>query len=294
MSTNNSRMILKNFREEKEVPAKVETERFEEYQDEVVYNPQEEVVATKKMDLLGSNYYKQATPVVEPDLEEEYEEYVPENKPVELPVINEPKPKPAPRKAPVGVLDDNQGYQEVRRPASKESFEIAKVSSRKLKPQVSSQIREIGLNVYNVEPVVISRIVDTEGHISRAVKTIEDKSGIPVLPFEVARILPQVEELKEHKIFFIKGSKYVSGTTRIVSKGRLDKYVSKIKECIMCGQVFDESLIESVTYGGHDFETLKFNHYELGMLNSLFININFIVYEDAYGDVRINVGGYSI
>lgn len=290
MSTNNSRMILKNFREEKVVPTQTENERFEEYQDEVAYTPEEvEPVSTKKMDIFGSESYKpkarETVEVIEEE-EEESEEYVPPVTPVKAPQVN--------KRVPAGVLDVNQGYHESPKKMNPENFEIAKMSSRKLKPQVSSQIKEIGLNVYNVEPVTISRIVDTEGHISRAIKGVEDKSGIPVLPFEVARILPQVEELKEHKIFYIKGSKYVSGTTRIVNKGRLDKYVSKIKECIMCGQVFDESLLENVTFSGHDFETLKFNHYELGMLNSLFININFIVYEDAYGDLRINVGGYSI
>lgn len=173
-------------------------------------------------------------------------------------------------------------------------FDIASVQARKLKPKNISNVKEFDLNVFNVSPVTISRIVDTEGHISAAVRDIEDASGISVLPFPIAQLLPQVEELSGHKIMLIRGEKYVSGTTRIVNKGRFDTFVNKIKEEIMKGRIFDESLLEEVVYAGQSFVTMKFNHYELSMLNSMFINIQFLVYEDSLGDIRINVGGYTV
>ena len=173
-------------------------------------------------------------------------------------------------------------------------FDIASVQARKLKPKNLSNVKEFELNVFNVKPVKISRIVDTEGHISASIRDIEDASGISVLPFPIAQLLPQVEELSGHKILKIRGERYVSGTTRIVNKGRFDSFVNSIKEEIMKGRIFDESLLEEVVYAGQSFVTMKFNHYELSMLNSMFINIQFLVYEDSLGDIRINVGGYSV
>lgn len=173
-------------------------------------------------------------------------------------------------------------------------FDIVSVQTRKLKPKNVTNVKEFELNVFNVKPVTISRIIDTEGQISAAVRDIEDASGISVLPFPIAQLLPQVEELSGHKIMMIRGEKYVSGTTRIVSKGRFDTYVTQIKEEIMKGRIYDESLLEEVTYAGQSFITMKFNHYELSMLNSMFINIQFLVYEDSLGDIRINVGGYTV
>lgn len=174
------------------------------------------------------------------------------------------------------------------------NFEIGSSKARTLKPENLNNVKEISLNVFNIDPVQIPRIIDTEGYISDSVRRVEDASGIAVLPFDVAQLLPQVEELKGHKIIYIKGNKYVTGITRVVSKGRLETFVEEIKGTIMRGQIFDQSLIETVSYNGKTFDTLKFNHYELSMLNSMFINIQFMVYEDSVGDIRMNVGGYAV
>lgn len=168
------------------------------------------------------------------------------------------------------------------------------VSERTIKPVLSGNKREIKVGVIDIQPIKIPKIHDTEGLISERIRSIEDKTGISVLPFSITDTLPQVESLADHDIVEIGGERYSSGTTRVVNQRRLDAYVEDIKNCIARGQAFEDSLLERQEVNGHTFETMKFNIRELETLNSLFINIVMSIYEDETGDIKINVGGYYV
>ena len=167
-------------------------------------------------------------------------------------------------------------------------------NERTLIPQMSSGNRMLKRKILNEFPIEFGEIKDNYGKLSDRIDRLENEYNLSCLPFEFCNLLPQVTELKRHKIIEINGTKLLVGTERKVREAELKEYIQRIKTTIEEGEIFDDSLLEQKTLGGKTYTLLKFNSYELDTLNSVFLNIFFATYVTPSGDYRVNVGGQNV
>lgn len=167
-------------------------------------------------------------------------------------------------------------------------------NERTLIPQMSSGNRMLKRKILNEFPIEFGEIKDNYGKLSDRIDRLENEYNLSCLPFEFCNLLPQVTELKRHKIIEINGTKLLVGTERKVREAELKEYIQHIKTTIEEGEIFDDSLLEQKTLGGKTYTLLKFNSYELDTLNSVFLNIFFATYVTPNGDYRVNVGGQNV
>lgn len=118
----------------------------------------------------------------------------------------------------------------------------------------------------NVQRVKLPEMKDVKGNMSRRIAEIENQTGISVLPFFLTQTMPTVVQLQEHKIIYIDGMPYSSGTTRIVNQREIDSIIEEVFETVSMGEVAVIKLLCDREVGGRAFRTLRVNDYEVQTL----------------------------
>lgn len=126
----------------------------------------------------------------------------------------------------------------------------------------------ISVTLIDIEEVHISEITDVHGRLSDILESIEQLTGLSVIPLEMAEIAPEVSSLSRHEIFELGGKRYAMSKEPRTTV--IDNFTTIITETLRTGVPFIAKLAKVVNYKGVDFLTLELSRIEWTILLSKF------------------------
>lgn len=157
-----------------------------------------------------------------------------------------------------------------------------------------SNVREIDLDLLDIEALEVPEINDSKGYLSGKVRDFMGTYNVSVVPLEALGFSNKVKVLRDYTITELGGKKFASSMNEAHDRQAVIEYANAIRDKYADSGVVDESVMKNIIVNGKTYRTIRFNHYELRILKSTLRNFGFICYEDLNGDIRINVGGSEI
>ena len=149
---------------------------------------------------------------------------------------------------------------------------------------------KIPLKMYNVEPICVDTINDTEGRLYQIVKEYENSLGSISVPLELTNILPQVKSLREYDIY--RCGNYRFATCKFIRKDVISEWEARIVKSIEEGLLFECSILEPIVAQGRTLNNLVLTACEQSYLVSRFRNYNAcVLYLEDKNDILLRVNG---
>lgn len=133
---------------------------------------------------------------------------------------------------------------------------------------VEQSTDEIEVSIIDVDEVVIPEIKDVKGRLSDIIESIEQSTGLSVVPLNMAGIAPEVIKLQRHEIFELGDARYAM--SKQVRENVVNEYVDRIRKSLTSGLPFVENLSKGVTYFGEDYRTIALSRVEWTIIISKF------------------------
>lgn len=133
---------------------------------------------------------------------------------------------------------------------------------------VEQSTDEIEVSIIDVDEVVIPEIKDVKGRLSDIIESIEQSTGLSVVPLNMAGIAPEVIKLQRHEIFELGDVRYAM--SKQVRENVVNEYVDRIRKSLTSGLPFVENLSKGVTYFGEDYRTIALSRVEWTIIISKF------------------------
>lgn len=137
-------------------------------------------------------------------------------------------------------------------------------------------------------PIHIDHIVDTEGRLSAKVDEALLKYNVRAIPLEVAGVLKQTTELRDHVLTEVDGVKYA--TVNKPDAAVLREYRDAIYKSLSSGLPYSENLFINVNGDNGAFKTLKLLEYEWSWLCVSYQEYNAKVTLTEDGELILSVG----
>lgn len=157
-----------------------------------------------------------------------------------------------------------------------------------------SNVKEIQLDLLDVEALEVPEINDSKGYLSAKVREFMNTYNVSVVPLDALGFSSRVKALKDYQVTEMGGNRFASSANTTDNRSRVMAYANALRDKYANSGVVDESVMQNIVVNGKTYRTVKFNHYELRLLKSTLRNFGFICYEDLNGDIRVNIGGDSI
>lgn len=126
----------------------------------------------------------------------------------------------------------------------------------------------IPINYMDVEQIVITEITDSKGRLSDIIESFEIKTGLSVIPLDMADIAPEVTQFSRHNIFTIGEKRWAM--SNVIRQEVVDAYIAKIVESLKTGLPFTESLSVIIPYNGVDYKSFALSQKEWTYILSAF------------------------
>lgn len=169
----------------------------------------------------------------------------------------------------VSIVDIIKEEKEKEQKTVEVDFEEPVASEDEEQPEtVHTQDVEVDFNDVDVEEIQLEEIRDEHGRISDIIESLEQCTGLSVIPLEMGHIAPEVSSLERHKIFEYNGVRYAMSHNKRMHV--IKAYKERIIRLLSSGLPFKESLNTTVVYDGKDYETLSLSEDEWKYLMAMF------------------------
>lgn len=157
-----------------------------------------------------------------------------------------------------------------------------------------SNVKEIHLDLVDVEPLEVPEINDSRGLLSGKVSRFMKEYNLSVVPLEALGFSDRVKTLKEFTVAELGGKRFAFKPNHTNDRNAIMEYAYALRDKYASSGEVDESVMKDIIVEGKAYTTIRFNHYELSILRSALRDFGFVCYEDLNGDIRINIGGGTI
>ena len=187
----------------------------------------------------------------------------------------------------VGIVDILKKAQEEAANAANTDIDFEEEDNLKEEVEVGvvpeptiSQL-DVDLSGVEVDGIELQEIRDEHGRISDLIESLEDCTGLSVIPLEMGHIAPEVTNLERHEIFELNGVRYAM--SHRLRKKVIEAYKTRIIKVLSSGLPFKESLNASVEHDGNEYVTLQLSRDEWTYLMALFRNYKEKIYVSSDG-----------
>ena len=157
-----------------------------------------------------------------------------------------------------------------------------------------SNVKEIELELLDVEALEVPEINDSKGYLSSKVRDFMNTYNVSVVPLDALGFSSRVKSLRDYQLSEMGGKRFASSVNTTNDRSRVLNFANSLRDKYANSGVVDESVMQNIVVNGKTYRTVQFNHYELRLLKSTLRNFGFVCYEDLNGDIRVNIGGESI
>lgn len=128
----------------------------------------------------------------------------------------------------------------------------------------------IAVDFVDVDAIEIAEIHDTHGRLSDVIETFEDILHLSAIPLSLARIAPEVVDLKRHEIFEFGDERYAF--SHRIRKDVVKDYLENISSNISTGLPFELELCTNISYEDKIYPTFQLSRDEWTYVLSKFRN----------------------
>jgi Fe-S-cluster formation regulator IscX/YfhJ len=146
---------------------------------------------------------------------------------------------------------------------------------------------DVDFSRVDTEVVELEEIRDDYGRISDLIESLEECTGLSVIPLEMGHIAPEVTKLERHDIYEFDGERFAM--SHHLRKKIIDGYKARIIKVLSSGLPFKESLNVSVEYDGKEYVTLQLSQDEWTYLMAIFRNYKERLYQTSDGQLYLEV-----
>lgn len=147
-------------------------------------------------------------------------------------------------------------------------------------------------SMVGTDPLILPKIVDKSGRLSKVVKEYQEKIKSDVIPLEITPIQDEVAELKDYNIYPFGGKRYA--TAKNSNTEVVESMVKEIASALLNGEEYSKSMLTEMEFEGKTVTTLVMTPEEWSLLIAKFARYGAKIYEytDGEYDLRLVVRGW--
>ena len=109
-------------------------------------------------------------------------------------------------------------------------------------------------SMVGTDPLILPKIVDKSGRLSKVVKEYQEKIKSDVIPLEITPIQDEVAELKDYNIYPFGGKRYA--TAKNSNTEVVESMVKEIASALLNGEEYSKSMLTEMDFEAKTVTTL--------------------------------------